>query len=82
MSSVPYVRSIFAVIVFLPLRGLSLTPFRIDFIGERSMEAATAAHVSKLLVFLPLRGLSLTLSKTEPSFFPNPTVSLFVVGPY
>ena len=34
--------------------------FRVDFIGERSMEAATAAHVSKRVVFLPLRGLSLT----------------------
>ena len=34
--------------------------FLVDFIGERSMEAATAAHVSKRVVFLPLRGLSLT----------------------
>jgi hypothetical protein len=31
--------------------------FRIDFNGEHSMEAATAAFVSKRVVFLPLRGL-------------------------
>ena len=47
--------------------------FRVDFIGERSMEAATAAHVSKRVVFLPLRGLSLTLPRA---------MSLFVVEPY
>ena len=43
---------------------------RVDFIGERSMEAATAAHVSKRFVFLPLRGLSLRaglhLTSTRP----------------
>jgi hypothetical protein len=34
--------------------------FRVDFIGERSMEAATAASVSKRVDFLPIRDLSLT----------------------
>jgi len=50
--------------------------FRVDFNGELSMEAATAAHVSKRVVFLPLRAQERTL------VFPNPAVSLFVVEPY
>jgi len=55
--------------------------FHVDFIGERSMEAATAAHVSKRIVFLPLHGLSLTLQE-RTLVFPNPAVSLFMVEPY
>ena len=54
--------------------------FCVDFIGERSMEAATTAHVSKRVVFLPLRGLSLTLPRANARF-PNLAVSLFVVEP-
>ena len=38
--------------------------FRVDFIGERSMEAATAAHVSKRVVFLWLRQITCALSWT------------------
>jgi len=55
--------------------------FHVDFNGERSMEVATAAHVSKRVVFLPLRGLSLTLPRAN-ALFPNPAVSLFLVEPY
>ena len=44
--------------------------FHVDFIGERSMEVATAAHVSNRAVFLPLRGLSLTLPRANTRFFP------------
>ena len=43
--------------------------FRVDFIGERSMEAATTAPVSKRVVFLPLSDVFNT-SKSERSFFP------------
>jgi len=42
--------------------------FRVDFIAERSMEAATAALVSKRAVFLPLSGLSLTLPRATARF--------------
>jgi len=55
--------------------------FRVDFIGERSMEAATAAHVSKRIVLLPLRGLSLTLPGAKVRFSQSSS-SLFVVEPY
>jgi len=44
--------------------------FRVDFTGERSMEATTAAHVSKRAVLLPLRGFSLTLPRANARFFP------------
>ena len=50
--------------------------FRVDFIGERSMESATAAHVSKRVVFLPLRGLSLTLSRVNTRFSQSSSVAL------
>ena len=42
--------------------------FRVDFTGERSLEAATTARVSKRVVFLPLRGLSLTLPRANARF--------------
>jgi len=42
--------------------------FRVDFIGERSIEATTAGHVSKRVVFLPLRSLSLTLPRANARF--------------
>jgi len=50
--------------------------FCVDFIGERSMEAATAAHVSKCVVFLPLRGLSLTLPRANARFSQSSSVAL------
>jgi len=50
--------------------------FRVDFIGERSMEAATAAQVSKRVVFLPLRGLSLTLPRANARFSHSSSVDL------
>ena len=50
--------------------------FRVDFIGERSMEGATAAHVSKRVVFLPLRGLSLTLPRANARFSQSSSVAL------
>jgi len=50
--------------------------FRVDFIGERSMEAATAAYVSKRVVFLPLRGLSLTLPRANARFSQSSSVAL------
>jgi len=50
--------------------------FRVDFTGERSMEAATAAHVSKRVVFLPLRGLSLTLPRANARFSQSSSVAL------
>ena len=49
--------------------------FRV-FVGERSMEAANAAHVSKRLVFLPLRGLSLTLPRANARFSQSNSVTL------
>jgi len=49
--------------------------FHVDFIGERSMEAATAAHVSKL-VFLALRGLSLTVPRANVRFSQSSSVTL------
>ena len=42
--------------------------FRVDFIGERSLKAVTAARVSKRIVFLPLRSLSLTLPRANAHF--------------
>jgi hypothetical protein len=42
--------------------------FRVDFIGEGSMVAATATHVSERIVFLPLRGLSLKLQRANARF--------------
>jgi len=42
--------------------------FRVDFTGERFLEAATAARVSKHVVFLPLCGLSLTLPRANARF--------------
>ena len=50
--------------------------FRIDFIGERSMEAAIAAHVSKRVVFLTLRSLSLTLPRANARFSQSRSVAL------
>ena len=50
--------------------------FRVDFIGERSVEAATTAHVSKRFVFLPLRGLSLTLQRANARFAESSSVVL------
>jgi len=50
--------------------------FNVDFIGERSMEAATAAHVSKRAVFLPLRRLSLTLPRANAHFTQSSSVAL------
>jgi len=50
--------------------------FCIDFTGERSMEVATAAHVSKRVVFLPLRGLSLTLPRANACFSQSSSVAL------
>jgi len=41
--------------------------FHVNFIGERSMEAATAAGFQARL-FLPLRGLSLTLPRANARF--------------
>jgi len=49
--------------------------FLVDFIGERSMEAATAAHVSKRAVFLPLRSLSLTLPRANTRFSQSSSVT-------
>jgi len=54
----------------------SVDRFRFDFIGERSMEAATAALVSKRAVFLPLRGLSLTLPRANPRFSQSSSVAI------
>ena len=48
----------------------------VDFNGERSMEAATAAHVSKRVVFLPIRGLSLTLPRPNARFPQSSSVAL------
>jgi len=50
--------------------------FRVNFIGQRSMEAATAAHVTKRVVFLPLRGLSLTLPRATARFSQSSSVAL------
>jgi len=50
--------------------------FRVDFIGERSMEAPTAAHVSKRVDFLPLRDLSLTLPRANARFSQSRSVAL------
>jgi len=50
--------------------------FHVEFIGERSMEAATAAHVSKRVVFLPLRDLSLTLPRANVRFCQSSSVAL------
>jgi len=50
--------------------------FRVDFNGERSMEAATAAHVSKCIVFLPLCSLSLTLPRANARFSQSSGVAL------
>jgi len=50
--------------------------FRVDFIGERSMEAATAALVSERVVFLPLRGLSLTLPRANARFSQPNSIAL------
>jgi len=50
--------------------------FHVDFIGEHSMEVATAAHVSKRVVFLPLRGLSLTLPRANAHSSQSSSVAL------
>ena len=50
--------------------------FRVDFTGERSMEAAIAALVSKRVVFRPLRGLSLTLPRANARFSQSSSVAL------
>jgi len=50
--------------------------FRFDFTGERSMEAATTAHVSKCVVFLPLCGLSLKLPRANAHFSQFSSVAL------
>jgi len=50
--------------------------FRVDFIEEHSIEAATAALVSKRAVFLPLRGLSLTLPRANACFSQSSSVAL------
>ena len=50
--------------------------FRVNFIGECSMEAATAAHVSKRIVFLPLCGLPLTLPRANARFSQSSSVTL------
>ena len=50
--------------------------FRVVFIGESSMEAITAAHVSKRVVFLPLHGLSLTLPRANAHFSQSSSVAV------
>ena len=50
--------------------------FRVDFNGERSMEAATAAHVSKRVVFLPLCDLFLTLPRANACFPQSSNIAL------
>jgi len=47
--------------------------FRVDFNGECSMAAVTAALVSKRVVFLRLRGLSSTLPSANARF-PQPSI--------
>jgi hypothetical protein len=49
---------------------------RVDFIGDRSMEAATAAYVSKRVVFLSFRGLYLTLPRANAHFSQSSSVAL------
>jgi len=50
--------------------------FRVDFVGECSMAAATAALVSKRVVFLRLRGLSLTLQRANDRLSQPSSVAL------
>jgi len=54
--------------------------FIVDFIGERSIEAATTAHFSKR-VFSPTPQHVFNTSQERTLIFPNPAVQLFVV-PY
>jgi len=50
--------------------------FRVDFIGERSVEAATAALVSKPVDFLRLRDLALTRPRANARFSQSSNIAL------
>jgi hypothetical protein len=59
-------------------RGIwsSAALLRMDVIGDRSIDWATAVHVSSHIFLRPLRGLSLTLPEAKARFSQSSRVAL------